>query len=69
MKLAALTATYEQAGDAWDIADQELKVEIADAGAGPYVVLSTERWAMNPEELDEFVAKVRALLAQVEASE
>jgi hypothetical protein len=51
--LNRLTATYYQEGDDCDTgADQLLTLTLDTAGAGPYLVVSTERWAMNhPKEL------------------
>lgn len=34
--------------------DQILHVEINDAGAGPYIIISTERWAFDIKDIDEF---------------
>ena len=34
--------------------DQILHVEINDAGAGPYIIISTERWAFDITNIDEF---------------
>jgi hypothetical protein len=34
--------------------DQILLVEINDGGAGPYVIISTERWAFDIKDIDEF---------------
>jgi len=34
--------------------DQILHVEINDAGAGPYIIISTERWAFDIKDIDDF---------------
>lgn len=45
---------------------QELRVEAVDAGAGHYLVISTERWAIDPEGLEAFVSALRYALSLVE---
>lgn len=54
---------FTQENDSCDDGDlgQDLRVEIADAGAGPYFIIKTERWAFD--SIDELVA----LLRQAEA--
>jgi hypothetical protein len=47
----------------------ELHVEIADAGGGPYIVLQTQRWSINPEEIGQFAERLKALLQIVEQSQ
>ena len=37
---------------------QELKIEIADGGGGPYLVLTTKRWAINGPDDIETLCKV-----------
>ena len=51
--LNRLMATYYQEGDDCDTgADQVLTLTLDTAGAGPYLVIRTERWAMDdPNEL------------------
>ena len=51
--LNRLTATYYQDADDCDAGmDQVLTLTLDTAGAGPYLVIQTERWAMNhPKEL------------------
>ena len=34
--------------------DQLLFVEINDSGAGPYIIISTERWALDISDIDKF---------------
>lgn len=68
MKPDGITATYCQDCDEHSAGIQSLTVEITDQGAGAYVVLRTDRWALDPEDLEPFVAAIRALLAQVEAA-
>lgn len=41
---------------------QNLKIETNDAGAGPYLVLQTERWAINPEDVDDFAKLLKRII-------
>ena len=47
---------------------QTLQVEIVDGGGGPFLVLSTERWAIDPGDIDAFAEKLKDLFAQVDDS-
>lgn len=47
----------------------ELKVSIVDAGGGPYIVLRTARWSINPDEIDQFAVELKAMLNFVERQE
>lgn len=39
--------------------DQILHVEINDAGAGPYIIISTERWAFDINDIEEFAKMIK----------
>jgi hypothetical protein len=47
----------------------ELHVEISDAGGGPYVVLKTERWAIDVQDLPIFIKQLKDLVTQIECFE
>jgi hypothetical protein len=55
--LMRLVATYYQSADDCDPGvDQVLTLTLDTAGAGPFLVISTERWAMNdPKELHRLI--------------
>lgn len=38
---------------------QYISIETVDAGAGGYIVISTDRWAINPDEINKFAAELR----------
>jgi hypothetical protein len=57
---------FTQDADCCAAGDQLLEVEAVDGGAGCYVVLSTERWAIDREELPKLVAAIGKLLDSVE---
>lgn len=64
--LMSVTAVYAQSPDDGDMGvnDQTLTLEMTHCGAGPYLVISTERWAMDrPRELNRLV---KQFAAQVE---
>lgn len=47
----------------------ELDVSICDAGGGPYIVLKTERWAIDVDDLPVFIKQLKDLVRQVETYE
>jgi hypothetical protein len=55
VRVEGLTMTFSQDSDSnqssSDGAGQELVVSIEDAGGGTYVVLKTDRWAVDADEL------------------
>lgn len=55
--LNRLTATYYQDADSCDSGmDQVLTLTLDTAGAEPFLIISTERWAMDyPEELNSLL--------------
>lgn len=66
MKLDEIRHTYtQQQDDCAQLASdtQTLVVEVVDAGAGPYIVIATDRWAIEPAGIDELCARLRGLLA------
>jgi hypothetical protein len=69
MKPESATLHYAQDGDSCGPTNeicQELTVEVCDAGGGNYVVLSTARWAINPDGIDAFADALRAALSLCE---
>jgi hypothetical protein len=44
----SITATYSQDADDDDLGDlQELTLRMTHSGAGPYLVIETQRWAVD----------------------
>ena len=66
MTLQGIRHVYSQ--DADDSSDepgswQEIIIESVDAGGGPYVVITTKRWAIDVDaDLDQFIAAIRAVV-------
>ncbi len=68
-KLEHATLTYGQDPDSnapTGTILNRLAVQVTDAGGGPYLVLATERWALDPEDVDAFAALLRRALGMVE---
>ena len=38
---------------------QDLEISLIDAGGGHYIVLKTERWALNEDEIDAFAEELK----------
>ena len=55
---AQITLTQEQDSCSTAIDDQYLTVEVVDAGAGPYLILETKRWALDIGEIQAFIDKL-----------
>lgn len=68
MKLESMRATYTQQADCCTSStdDNVLEAVIEDGGGGPYIVIKTERWALDGDRLGEFTDTLRALWKQVE---
>lgn len=58
---AQITLTQPDDDNGPGIDDQYLTVKVEDAGAGPYLVLETERWAMDIDDLDEFIKQLKRI--------
>jgi hypothetical protein len=58
--------TFSQEGDDCDESEntQSIKIQSANAGAGDYYIISTERWAFD--SIDEFVALLKKIPLQKE---
>lgn len=59
----------EQPGDCCDGFDryQKLRVELHDDGGGHYVVLKTERWAIDPDQMEAFAEKLLEMCSKADA--
>ena len=65
-----ISVTLNQERDACDEGewDQALNISIQDGGAGKFFVISTKRWAFDPEDLEEFTTFLLRLLGMAESS-
>ena len=69
-ELSGVEFTYTQDGDTADGPDyQHLTVKTADAGGGPFLVIATERWALEFEEIDAFADKLRAVVKAIQENQ
>lgn len=58
--LSEATAIYSQDPDTWDPGEcQELKLQALDSGAGKYLVIETQRWALDTDEISSFCEFLR----------
>lgn len=67
-RLISATWTLAQPADSnqEDCEDfQYLHVSSSDAGAGPYLILKTDRWAIDRDDLNTLADQLQALLDQV----
>lgn len=64
MELEEVKLTFTQEPDSCSPHDlvHALHVETDDAGAGPYLVLRTERWALDFEGVDAFAEMLRRVI-------
>ena len=68
MKLEQTKQTFSQEKDCNDEGSlcQLLTVETDDGGAGPYLIISTERWALDRENISVLAAKLHEILDSFE---
>ena len=59
-ELAGWSEEWVQPGDSCKEGDQFLRLDAIDAGGGPYLVISTERWAVDFDDLDDFHAMLQS---------
>ena len=60
MSLYLHTASFyfSQDGDGNDSAPQKLRVDVESCGAGPYLIVNTQRWAIDqPHELIDVLVR------------
>ena len=71
MKLSSITEVYEQDEDSAGRANesrQDITLETVDAGGGSYIVIKTERWALDDAaDMAKLVGKMKAMLKRIEA--
>jgi len=69
MKIIEKKVTFAQEEDSCGRADeyqQYLHVETQDGGGGSYLVIKTDRWAIDPNGLDDFIQQLKSVLNGVE---
>jgi hypothetical protein len=76
IKLVEVKKVWQQENDCCDDGDhdhniglQYLTVETHDGGGGPYLVIKTERWAIDVNNLDAFVEQLRSVVEGVNADD
>lgn len=60
VQIASANVTLYQDNDCCDSGKdgQRLSIEVVDGGGGPYLVLQTERWAVEMEEIEALMKKL-----------
>lgn len=69
MKPIEKSYTFEQDKDCCDgVSDiiQLLTVQTQDGGGGNFIVLSTERWAIDRNDIDKFCEQLKSILEGME---
>lgn len=67
--LVGVTMTLEQPEDCCGRVNEEkqyLTVETQDGGGGAYIVLKTERWALDYEQIHALAMRLQEILRSVE---
>ena len=58
--------TFSQDPDTWqssDVLGQDIKISTAESGGGSYIIIETERWAMDADEIDDFCDCLKKIVA------
>ena len=64
-ELSEATAIYTQEADTWDPGEcQELKLTSIDGGAGKYLILETQRWALDADQIQDFASFLQTWMSQ-----
>ena len=69
MRLVETTKVFIQDADCCDSnsgLDQQLTVSTQDGGGGKYIVISTDRWALNPDEIEDFIKALKEMIPDEE---
>ena len=63
VQIASAKVTLYQENDCCDTGKegQTLNVEVVDGGGGPYLVLQTERWALEIDEIQALITKLNEI--------
>lgn len=65
-EISAVEIVFTQEGDTCSAGYQGLTVKAEDGGAGFFLVISTERWALDIDEIDAFAALLRRVAKMAE---
>jgi len=73
VRLTELTEVYWQQEDCCapvNEGGQTFTISTQNGGGGSYLVISTERWALDSaKEIDDFARKLKAILARINKEE
>lgn len=65
-KVYEWSANYEQEPDCCSDEMQTLECKTNDGGGGPFLIIKTERWALNPEDIDAFADMLKNFMKKYE---
>ena len=69
MRLESVSEVYSQPEDCCgrvEVSVQDLEISTQDGGGGSYIVIKTERWALeDAKEIDVLAAKLKAILKRI----
>lgn len=71
-KLASVHLTLRQPEDCCGRVEEEeqyLSVETYDGGGGQYIVLKTERWALDYEQINALALRLQEVLRSIETGQ
>jgi hypothetical protein len=71
-KLVQVQMTLEQPEDCCGRVSenvQYMEIQTFNGGGGPYLVLKTERWAIDSEDIDRFCSRLKEILRSVETGQ
>ena len=65
VSLNRVTYEFSQESDSNQSVDlgQSIKISTDDGGGGSYIIIETERWAMDSDEIDKFCACLKRIVA------
>lgn len=69
MKLFEKTYVYEQDADTCQFNSQDgqvLTIQTQDGGGGNYLVISTDRWAIDKNDIDKFCNVLKDMIKDME---
>ena len=65
--ISEIAVTFSQDGDSIEPGTQTLTIMIQDAGGGPFLILETDRWAVDSErEMNKVLGRVERLAGMMQ---
>lgn len=69
VKLTGMKLTLTQNSDSCGPVDEDqfLEVGTEDAGDGNYLIIKTDRWAIDSDDIDKFAATLKQVISQCQS--